>query len=345
MSYKIGFIGCGGRGRVHAQAYKEIDNVTFTAAADIDENRLQKFQEEFKIQNGYNTFEEMLENEALDIVHLAAQPTLRVEPIVMAAEHGAQVILAEKPLALNLPDYDMVLAACEEAGTALIINHQLRYQTNWLKLREAVESGRLGTIRMIRVAELPQLIEDGTHLLDLVIFMLSDSQPTRITGTVWDLSSFASTHAGPKQSIGVIGFGDECRCYFEIGENAAHVPNEPGHYMNFQMQIWGDKGRAEASLNNGYRICAQGDSDWVGEVIPYGIQDSISQAEMTQDLLRCIEDRDFRHPCDARIGRISFEIIEGVCHSSLRGIPIELPLKEIESALIILRQKAKDAGV
>ncbi len=52
MSYKIGFIGCGGRGRVHARAYKEIENVILMAAADIDKDRLPGFQDEFNIQNG-----------------------------------------------------------------------------------------------------------------------------------------------------------------------------------------------------------------------------------------------------------------------------------------------------
>ncbi len=345
MSYKIGFIGCGGRGRVHARAYKEIENVILMAAADIDKDRLPGFQDEFNIQKGYNTFKEMLENEELDIVHLATQPTLRVEPIVMAAEHGAKVILSEKPLALNLPDYDTVLAACEKLGTTLVINHQLRYQTNWIKLREAVEAGALGTIRIIRISDFLDLISDGTHILDLVIFMLPNIPPTRVTGLVWDLSGFSKTHAGPNTSIGVVDFGEECRCYFEIGKNAPSVPNVPPSPMAFQMQIWGDEGRAETSLSQGYRIWGKGEREWIGEVIPYGTQDTISQAEMTKDLLLIIEDKNFVHPCDAKIGRISFEIIEGVCHSSLRGEPVELPLKESESALVILKQKAKEAGV
>ena len=86
MSYKIGFIGCGHRGRALARAYEGIENVVLTAVADTDADRLQEFQDKFGIQKTYTTFEEMLENEALDIVNLAAQPTLRVEPIVMAAK-------------------------------------------------------------------------------------------------------------------------------------------------------------------------------------------------------------------------------------------------------------------
>ena len=143
----------------------------------------------------------------------------------------------------------------------------------------------------------------------------------------------------------MVDFGEECRCYFEIGKNAPSVPNVPPSPMAFQMQIWGDEGRAETSLSQGYRIWGKGEREWIGEVIPYGTQDTISQAEMTKDLLLIIEDKNFVHPCDAKIGRISFEIIEGVCHSSLRGEPVELPLKESESALVILKQKAKEAGV
>jgi len=340
MTYRIGFLGCGGRGRTHATAYRNIDNVEFAAASDVDSGRLESFREQFGVKRGYGPFQDMLANEELDILHIATQPTLRREPTIMAAERGVKVILSEKPIALSLPELDEMLEACKKSETTLVINHQLRYQTNWIKLREAVESGVIGDISIIRVSCWHNLMGQGTHILDLVISMLNDTSPTRVAGLVYGDGDFATTHASPNNAIGVLQFGKECRCYFEIGPDAPAVPNETNFSLNFQMQICGNLGRAETSLDKGYRIWGKGDSDWVGEYIPYGTQDAASQVAMTADLLRCIEDKDFIHPCDARTGRISFEIIEAICHSSLRRTPVDVPLDTSESALLILKQKA-----
>lgn len=62
-----------------------------------------------------------------------------------AAAVGAHV-LCEKPLATEVADGEAMLAACEAAGTILMIAYPVRFAPSYLQLRANVEAGRLGDV-------------------------------------------------------------------------------------------------------------------------------------------------------------------------------------------------------
>jgi predicted dehydrogenase len=62
-----------------------------------------------------------------------------------AAAVGAHV-LCEKPLATEVADGEAMLAACEAAGTILMIAYPVRFAPEYAQLRANVEAGRLGEV-------------------------------------------------------------------------------------------------------------------------------------------------------------------------------------------------------
>jgi predicted dehydrogenase len=62
-----------------------------------------------------------------------------------AAAVGAHV-LCEKPLATEVADGEAMLAACEAAGTILMIAYPVRFAPAYAQLRANVEAGRLGEV-------------------------------------------------------------------------------------------------------------------------------------------------------------------------------------------------------
>ncbi len=67
------------------------------------------------------------------------------EAVFAAARHGVPV-LVEKPLALTIARTDAMIEVCEKANVPLGCIFQTRWTEQFAKLREAVESGRLGKI-------------------------------------------------------------------------------------------------------------------------------------------------------------------------------------------------------
>ena len=100
-AYRVGLIGCGRKGTVHARSYDLDPRATIVAGANPDRENLDLFCERFGVP-GYNSYEEMIEKEGLDI----ALPILPVQPnpevVIQCARLGMRAIGCEKPMAASL---------------------------------------------------------------------------------------------------------------------------------------------------------------------------------------------------------------------------------------------------
>ena len=58
--YRSAILGCGGRARGHAQAYKYVEQGEIVAICDMDKELLTSFGSEFGIKNQYVDLDQML---------------------------------------------------------------------------------------------------------------------------------------------------------------------------------------------------------------------------------------------------------------------------------------------
>ncbi|MFK7695476.1 Gfo/Idh/MocA family protein [Paenibacillus sp. HJGM_3] len=142
---KVGIIGQGRSGRnIHAHGLVRLkDKFTITAVADGLEDRRKRAVEEFGC-NAYATWQEMVENEQLDLVVNASPSDLHFPISLELLKRGINV-LCEKPLAKTPEEVDQLIAA-QKSGARLSVFQQSRYMPAFLKMREIIESGVLGRI-------------------------------------------------------------------------------------------------------------------------------------------------------------------------------------------------------
>jgi predicted dehydrogenase len=84
----------------------------------------------------------VIENES-DLVIVCTPHPFHREPAVEAAEAGANV-LVEKPLAADLQDCDAIINACKVRYVKLGVISQRRWYRPAIRVKEAIESGRIG---------------------------------------------------------------------------------------------------------------------------------------------------------------------------------------------------------
>ncbi len=112
---KIGLVGCGVIAALHAEIISEIPGSTLVAVADCDLAKAAAFAEDYSRKfapasrpaeavHAYVSLEEMLEEEALDIVHICTPHYLHVPMAVYCLEKGVHVFL-EKPPAISREDF------------------------------------------------------------------------------------------------------------------------------------------------------------------------------------------------------------------------------------------------
>ncbi len=145
MSRKLraGVIGVGTFGSLHARVYAELESVDLVAVADIQTERTQPFVSQYGA-NAYTDYEELLEKEDLDMVSVCTSDELHIAPVLAAASAGKH-ILVEKPLAINVPDCDVMIQAAESAGVKLMVGQILRFDPRYYTARKAIADGQIGS--------------------------------------------------------------------------------------------------------------------------------------------------------------------------------------------------------
>ncbi len=142
--WNFGIVGSGLIADFHARAIGDIPNAKFTACCDKIPERAAKLAEKYGAQ-AFSSYEEMVASDDVDIVTIATPSGLHMEPTMAAAEAGKHV-LCEKPLEISLERIDAMIEAHAKAGTRLGGIFPYRFNNLMIPLRDAIGSGRFGTI-------------------------------------------------------------------------------------------------------------------------------------------------------------------------------------------------------
>lgn len=347
--YRVGIIGCGrvggfleydplrGHPCTHAGAYRACPKTEIVAACDINRERLRKFGKEFGVSHLYEDYKEMLQNEELDIVSICTWTDTHTEMIMECAKMGVKGVICEKPIALTLEDADMAISLCRQTGTRLIINHERRWDSYYLKVKELIMEGVIGELRTIVgnvLTSAPQpgdwhaeyrfvgggpLLHDGTHLMDMLRFF--GGEVDWVIGHV------------ERQTKG-INVEDVAYAFIQF-KDGAHAVIEGGglrNYYNFELDIQGSNGRILIG-NEVHRFWVREKSrHYLGfmclEERPFPSPDVIVNPWVAQveEMISCIQNG-HDSISNGEDGRAALELVMAVYESArLGGEKVTLPL-------------------
>lgn len=143
----VGVIGAGGRGGLAGHAHRPEEGVRLVAGADTDENALKRFREKYGpdalVTRDYR---EVLARKDIDAVFVTTPDFLHEEHAVAALEAGKAVYL-EKPMAITIEGCDRILRAAYERKLKLYLGHNMRHMSFVLKMKELIDSGRIGQVK------------------------------------------------------------------------------------------------------------------------------------------------------------------------------------------------------
>ena len=158
-TYRIGFASL-----VHDHVWGELGhwkahpNVEIVAAGDVNEELRTQFNTETGVENIYNSWQEMLENEELDILQASAENSAGADIVEAAAAKGIHVV-SEKPMAARLSQADQMLAAAENAGTLLMVNWPTAWSPALNTAMDLIKGGAIGDVFLLQMAFCTQRTE------------------------------------------------------------------------------------------------------------------------------------------------------------------------------------------
>ncbi len=173
--YKAGVIGCGLRGRAHAEGYQATTQVAIAACADPVEAARTSFAEDFAVATAYADYRAMLESESLDVVSVCTWTGLHREMVTAAAAAGVKAIHCEKPMAPTWGDAKALYQACADRDVLLTFCHQRRFGAPFVKAKQLFDEGAIGALQRVEGA-CSNLFDWGTHWFDM-FFYYNDEVP------------------------------------------------------------------------------------------------------------------------------------------------------------------------
>lgn len=311
-SYRAALIGCGGISRRHAQAFLGEGNVQIVAACDINADNLKQVCDEYEIRGSYLSHEDLFKRERdIDLVSICTYPKAHAKQVIAAAEAKARAILCEKPMCLTLDEADQMLEACEKNDTKLIIAHRHRQNPNFSQARELISAGAIGEPRLAWCYLTSCIIDNGTHIVDMIRYLLSDPEAdwvmanaSRRKGTYYQESP------AEESSVGLIAFKSGTRAMIEMGE----LTPEDG----FTFRVIGSEGVIEVTQQGIDLIARSGEQQIVEE------QNS-GFAEQTHEMIQWLEGG-LEHRSTGQIGRAATELLVAMHESARLGELVELPI-------------------
>ncbi len=182
-TYRAGIIGCGGRGRAHAEGYALSSKVEIVACADPIESTCSSFAKTFSVQRTYEDYRQMLENEELDMVSVCTWTGQHREMIEAAAHVGVRAIHSEKPMAPTWGDAKALYQACVDRGVVLTFCHQRRFGAQFVRAKELLDEGAIGQLQRVEGA-CSNLFDWGTHWFDMFFYYNNDEPAEWVMGQI-----------------------------------------------------------------------------------------------------------------------------------------------------------------
>lgn len=248
-SLRLGLVGAGGIGEVHADAARRA-GWSLEVVCDADRSRAEALSE----RHGGRVvadLDALLDEEGVDAVAIAT-PNATHRPLAEAALAAGRHVLLEKPAGMNAAECDRLAEAEASSGRILQIGLVCRHTPVAAEVARIVESGRLGTVYQAR-ANLHRrrgipglggwftdksmsgggpLIDLGVHVIDLVLHVLAQPRVLRASGVTYatfgrDIGSYVHQEmwGGPPRPGGVFDVEDHASALLRLEGGATFEMN------------------------------------------------------------------------------------------------------------------------
>ena len=291
-------------------------DVELVAVASRDLGRAKAYARERGIEHAYGSYEDLLADPKIEAVYISLPNSMHVEWSIQALEAGKHV-LCEKPLSRHPEDVERAFDAAEKAGRILMEAFMYRHNPQTKRLKELVEGGAIGRLRLVRAAFSFPLDDaanvrlndelEGGGLMDVGCYCISGSrllagEPESVYGEQVGAPSgvdelFTGTLRFAADVLAEIDCGlvlperDELEA---IGEEGSIFLDDPWHCRKPVIEVRREEGteRIELEPEDSYRLQLENMSAAIrGGAEPLlGREDALGQARAIEALYRSADE-------------------------------------------------------
>lgn len=149
---RVGIIGCGRIGRVHAESIRtRVERADVVALADPFMNEeMENWCRSMGIERTSSNTQDIIDAKDIDVV-LICSPTPTHSPLIKAAAEAGKDIFCEKPVDTDLKRINETMDVVRKCGVKFQIGFNRRFDHNHMAVREAVNNNTIGKVHIVKV--------------------------------------------------------------------------------------------------------------------------------------------------------------------------------------------------
>ena len=183
---KWGILGCGVIANEMAQAFEKMGRKVYGVSSRT-QTKTEVFAEKYGVENVYGSYEEMLEDENIDVIYIATPHSQHYENMKKAIGAGKH-ILCEKAITVNDHQLEEIVSLAEEKNLTVREAMTISHMPLFKELKDRIDKGDIGTVKMVQVNFGSNKGYDSTNRF----FALEAAG-----GALLDIGGYATTFARP----------------------------------------------------------------------------------------------------------------------------------------------------
>ena len=151
MTVRVGIIGLGRLGRIHAYNLAfNVPGCELYAACSMSEEELEYAQKELHVSRVYSNYQAMVADEDVEAIFIVSPSGLHCEQIKLAMSYGKHVF-SEKPIGLVVSEIESTIDIINQhPDQVFMLGFMRRFDEDYLYAKEMIDRGDIGELTLVR---------------------------------------------------------------------------------------------------------------------------------------------------------------------------------------------------
>ena len=244
----------------HAGAYRRDGRFELAACVEPDDRRRLDFMERWGVPAGFRSIEELGNApDKFDVISVCSPTPRHAQDLEAVLRLHPKLVFCEKPVTDSASRTEVLVGQFRQAGIPLAVNYTRRWDPAVADLQAGIREGRWGKLRAAVGYYNKGILNNGSHMLDLLRLLLGPLDLVAVGRPTDDFSSDDPSIPALLETAGGVPVQLACGhaadfALFElqlIFSNAVIAMEDGG-------MSWRERGVAGSSLFPGYRAPGEG---------------------------------------------------------------------------------------
>lgn len=224
----------------HAGIFSSDECFNLIACASKNLQHAKKFSKHWNIPYYYNSYQKLFKNHPIDLLSICTPAPLHAKITNYAAKNNVKHIFCEKAMATNLYEANQMIQNCSKNHVFLTINHTRRWAWNYRSVKNIIQTNQIGNIQSITGYFSGNLMHTGTHLFDLLVYLLGPCH--QVKAQIFKNTNSENIVSG--YQLDPFKYDDpDVQAELDFSDTKVFINGLNKNYFIFELDIIGSNGR------------------------------------------------------------------------------------------------------